>query len=169
MNNADVFAIILQRNQNSILRATEGLSHSQSLLQLPGESNCMNWILGHIATFRDGILADIRQTEYMTEAEVKMYDYDSPPITINSKSVDFDRLVHLQVQTYDAITGWLQNTPQGLENATRKDSSVKKGYMGYWATVAEHFAQNIGHESIHVGELSALRELALLNLGHQST
>ena len=167
MNKAEVFAVIMRRNQDAIVRAIEGLSHAESLLQLPGESNCMNWVIGHIDTFRDGMLADIRQPEYMTEAEVNLYDAGSKPITLESKAVAFERLVELQAQTYEAICGWLAGNPEGLENESRKDKSVGKGYLGYWTTVSEHFAQNIGHESIHVGELSALRELALVSLGER--
>ncbi len=167
MNKADVLTVILRRNQDSIGRAIEGLSHAESLLQLPGESNCMNWVLGHIATFRDGMLADIREPEYMTEVEVRLYDAGSKPITVESKSVDFERLVELQAQTYEAISAWLKSNPQGLEKDTPQDISIRKGYMGYWKTVTEHFAQNIGHESIHVGELSALRELALVSMGER--
>ena len=166
MNEAEVFTVIFRRNQNCIVRAIQGLSHSESLLQLPGESNCMNWVLGHIATFRDGMLADIRQPEYMTEAEAKLYDAGSKPITVESKSVDFERLVDLQTQTYDAISRWVESNPEGLGSECRQDIRVRKGYLGYWETVTEHFAQNIGHESIHVGELSALRELALAALAN---
>ena len=164
MNEAEVVALILRRNQNAIVKAIEGLSHAESLLQLPGEGNCMNWVLGHIATFRDGMLADIRQPEYMTEAEAKLYDAGSKPITVESKSVDFERLVELQTQTYDAISRWLESNPAGFERESRQDGPIRKGYLGYWETVIEHFAQNMGHESIHAGELSALRELALVSL-----
>ncbi len=164
MNKGEVLAVILRRNQNAIVSAVEGLSHAESLLQLPGEGNCMNWVLGHIATFRDGMLADIRQPEYMTEAEAKLYDAGSKPITVESKSVDFERLVELQTQTYDAISRWLESNPAGFERESRQDGPIRKGYLGYWETVIEHFAQNMGHESIHAGELSALRELALVRL-----
>ena len=164
MNKGEVLAVILRRNQNAIVSAVEGLSHAESLLQLPGESNCMNWVLGHIATFRDGMLADIRQPEYMTEAEAKLYDAGSKPITVESKSVDFERLVELQTQTYDAISRWLESNPAGFERESRQDGPIRKGYLGYWERVIEHFAQNMGHESIHAGELSALRELALVSL-----
>ena len=164
MNKADVVAVILRRNQNAIEGAVEGLSHAESLLQLPGESNCMNWVLGHIATFRDGMLADIRQPEYMTKAEAKLYDAGSKPITVEGKSINFERLVGLQTQTYDAISRWLESNPAGFERESRQDGPIRKGYLGYWETVIEHFAQNMGHESIHAGELSALRELALVSL-----
>ena len=61
MNQAEIFSYILQRNQDLIAKATDGLSQTESVLQLPGESNCMNWVLGHIALYRDEMLAGIRQ------------------------------------------------------------------------------------------------------------
>ena len=167
MNKAEVLAAILRRNQDAIGRAVEGLSHAETLLQLPSKSNCMNWVLGHIATFRDGMLADIRQPEYMTEAETALYDDGSEPITVESQPVDLERLMQLQTQSYDAISRWLDGNPVRLERESRQDISIRKGYLGYWETVIEHFAQNICHESIHVGELSALRELALVSLGER--
>ena len=45
MKRVEVFAIIFSRNQDAIMNAVEGLTHSEGLLQLPGESNCMNWVL----------------------------------------------------------------------------------------------------------------------------
>ena len=164
MNRTEVFAIIFRRNQDAILNAVDGLSHSEGLLQLPGESNCMNWILGHIATYRDGMLADIRLKEHMTEDEVSLYGSGSAPITIGSPAVDFERLIELQKLTFDGLYVWLKSDPSGLENETRSDMPYKKGYAGYWDSVIEHLTQMTGHESIHVGELSALRELALVSM-----
>ena len=42
MNRTEVFAIIFKRNQGAIMHAVDGLSHAEGLLQLPGDSNCMN-------------------------------------------------------------------------------------------------------------------------------
>jgi hypothetical protein len=163
MNKVEVFAIIFKRNQDAIMNAVEGLNHSEGLLQLPGESNCMNWVLGHIATYRDGMLADIGLDEYMSEDEVALYGSGSSAITIDSPAVDFERLVELQQLTFDGLDDWFQSDPGDLEKETRSDMPYKKGYSGYWNSVIEHLAQMTGHESVHVGELSALRELALVS------
>ena len=48
MNKADIFAVILNRNQDSIGAAIAGILHKERILQLTGESNCMNWVAGHI-------------------------------------------------------------------------------------------------------------------------
>lgn len=163
MDNAEVLTIILGRNQDAIMRAVDGLSHADSLLQLEAEANCMNWVLGHIAVFRDGMLAEIGLQEYMSESEVLMYDDGSSPITgENDAAGDLEQLVRVQIESYDVISEWLREKPEGLDKVAQADSANSKGYMGYWPDVATHFAQNMGHEAIHVGELNALRELALL-------
>lgn len=164
MKRVEVFAIIFSRNQGAIMNAVEGLTHSEGLLQLPGESNCMNWVLGHIATYRDGMLADIGREEYMSKDEVSLYGSGSSPIAVDSPAVDFERLVELQKLTFDELYDWLKSDPSDLEKETRNDMPYKKGYAGYWNTVIEHLAQMTGHESVHVGELSALRELALVSM-----
>ena len=164
MNRVEVFSIIFSRNQDAVMNAVEGLTHSEGLLQLPGESNCMNWVLGHIATYRDGMLADIGLDEYMSEEQVALYGSGSSAITIDSPAVDFERLVELQQLTFGGLYDWFQSDPGDLEKETRNDMPYKKGYAGYWNTVIEHLAQMTGHESVHVGELSALRELALVSM-----
>ena len=164
MNRTEVFAIIFKRNQGAIMHAVDGLSHAEGLLQLPGDSNCMNWVLGHIATYRDGMLADIGVEEYLSEEETSLYGSGSSPITPDSPSVDFDRLVELQKLTFDGLYGWLTRNPTDLEKETRSDMPFKKGYAGYWESVIEHLAQMTGHESVHVGELSALHELAKVSM-----
>ncbi len=160
MNQAEVFAVILRRNQDFIAKATDGLSHAESVLQLPGESNCMNWVLGHVAVYRDVILSGISQPEYMTPSEVKLYNYNSNPITAASKSSSLERLLGTLEKTYDALSGWLEKNPEGLQKETPQDIQIRKG-----KTVTEHFAVLCWHESNHVGELHALRELALVSLG----
>ena len=146
------------------MHAVDGLLHAEGLLQLPGDSNCMNWVLGHIATYRDGMLADIGVEEYMSEEETSLYGSGSSPITPDSPSVDFNRLVELQKLTFDGLYGWLTSNPTDLEKETRSDMPFKKGYAGYWESVIEHLAQMTGHESVHVGELSALHELAKVSM-----
>ena len=159
-----MYAIIFKRNQGAIMHAVDGLSHAEGLLQLPGDSNCMNWVLGHIATYRDGMLADIGVEEYMSEEETSLYGSGSSPIKPDSPSVDFDSLVELQKLTFDGLYGWLTSNPTDLEKETRSDMPFKKGYAGYWESVIEHLAQMTGHESVHVGELSALHELAKVSM-----
>ena len=162
MNQTDFFCIILKRNQDFMTKATEGLTQAESVLQLPGESNCMNWILGHVAVYRDDMLAGILQPKYMRATEAKLYTYDSQPIFAASKSVPLDRLLKLLEQGFETLTGWLQSNPEGLLALSPQTIDLD---TSYGSTAAEKFAFLCWHESNHVGELHALRELALVSLG----
>ena len=160
MNQAEIFSYILQRNQDLIAKATDGLSQTESVLQLPGESNCMNWVLGHVAVYRDVMLSGISQANHMTTTEVELYNYNSKPITTGSKSSSLEQLLATLQKTYAALSEWLEKNPEGVNKETPPDIQIRKG-----ETVTEHFAFLCWHESNHVGELHALRELALVSLG----
>ena len=162
MNQTEFFCIILKRNQDFIRKATDGLTQTESVLQLPGESNCMNWVLGHVAVYRDEMLAGILQPKYMSAAEVKLYAYESQPISAVIKSVPLNRLIKLLDQGFETLIGWLTRNPEGLLALTPKTIDLN---TSYGSTAAEKFAFLCWHEANHVGELHALRELALVSLG----
>src|SRR5215467_4220807 len=44
------------RNLGVLQAQAEGLTHTDSLLQLPFRGNCLNWILGHLLDNRDVVL-----------------------------------------------------------------------------------------------------------------
>jgi len=158
MNQSQILATILRRNQNSLASAVNDITHTESLLQLPGKSNCTNWILGHIVVYRDGMLAGIRQPTFFPASQTKLYAARSQPITPDSDSVNFDRLLKLQSESFNSLIAWLESNPKGLRKKTPQDIKPRKG-----ATVVEHFTQLLGHESIHIGELNPLRELILID------
>ena len=157
MRQADVFTLLFRRNQDAILRATDGLIHSDSLLQLPGNSNCLNWVLGHVAVYRDAMLAGICQPGLVGASERKLYNYGSKRIVAGSEAVRLERLLEVLDDGFEALSGWLESNPTRLEDSTPLDLEIRRG-----ATVTEHFAVLCWHESNHIGELHALRELALL-------
>lgn len=43
---------------------TDGLTDEDSMRQLP-HGNCLNWVLGHIATNRDGVLETLGEPPLM--------------------------------------------------------------------------------------------------------
>ena len=47
------------RNANIVKMQAQGLSHADSLRQPPFRGNCLNWILGHLASNRDVILRSL--------------------------------------------------------------------------------------------------------------
>ena len=160
MNEAEILSSIVRRNQEFILEATEDLNQTESVLRLPGESNCMNWVLGHVLVYRDVMLAGLGKRRVASKSDVKLYTYGSEPITSDSKSVKLPRLLILLTKSYDALEVCLEIDSDGLKERTPDEVDPRKG-----ETVAEHLAELCWHESNHVGELHALRELALVSLG----
>ena len=161
MDQNDIFITILSRNQESLLNAVDGLTHADMLLQLPGEGNCINWILGHIASYRDGMLVDSGHKQYMESEEIRRYSGGSAQINPGDMCTDSTRLTELISLTYADLISWLSTEKEGLHYKPVGDIKDNIGYSGVCNTLTEHFAQNIGHESIHVGELNPLRELTI--------
>jgi hypothetical protein len=156
MNQAVIFEGSFERNQGLIVKETEGLTHAESVLQLPFESNCMNWVLGHLAVYRDALLGCTRQMPRLSVAERKLYIQGAPPITPESEAVPLERLLAAVAEGFEALGVWLQNNPEGLLEETPPGLELSFG-----ATVAENFALLCWHDSYHVGQLAVLRELAL--------
>ena len=161
MDQNDIFITILTRNQESLLNAIDELTHAEMLLQLPGEGNCINWILGHIASYRDGMLVDSGLRHYMESDEISRYAGGSAPIKPGDMCVNSKRLSELIIVTFDDLMLWLSTERDSLHQKPAGDIKDNIGYSGVCNTLTEHFAQNIGHESIHVGELNPLREQAI--------
>ncbi len=67
-------------NLNIIRMQTENLTHEDSLLQPPFRSNCLNWVLGHIATNRNRVLTALGEEPVLSEEEAARYEAGSDPI-----------------------------------------------------------------------------------------
>ena len=160
MKTSHILNMILARSQSSIEASYDGLEHGETILRLPGNSNCMNWVLGHIALYRDAMLGAIGRETYMDKSSIGMYGYGSDPIVEESPCVDLMNLKDMLGKSYEVLQECLKENSECLDYSTPDGLIVKKG-----ANVVEHFAHLWGHESIHVGELSALRELALVKMG----
>ena len=155
-----IFSFILARNQSGIEAAYDGIEHTDSVLQLPGRSNCMNWILGHIAVYRDVMLVSIGKPPYLGKREMALYGYGSDPIYEDSDCVDIRRLTEVLNEGYAILSEWLSSTEADFNSDTPDALYVRKG-----DTIGEHLAHLMAHEAGHVGELGSLRELALVRMG----
>ena len=86
---------ILGRHQWIIEAQAEGLSHADSLLQLPFRGNCFNWILGHVLVHRDIMLELLNMEPLLSADDRSIYEIESSPLTPDSEAVDFGRLLEL--------------------------------------------------------------------------
>ena len=157
MDISQIFSLMLARNQSGIEASYVDLEHGESILQLPGHSNCMNWVLGHIAVYRDAMLACSNHSASLTEGQREPYCYGSQPITAGSVCVELEVLLVKLGESYHLVSEWLLSNPNNMLEEPPKNIDL---HADYGPTVVENLGFLCWHEGNHVGELHALRELA---------
>ena len=140
---AELFAI----NYRVIRRQVDGLTHEDSLLQLPFRGNCLNWVLGHIVATRNRALALLGEPPIWSEAEAARYATGSEPITSNADALPLEKILRDLDCSQERLTAALRratdlNIPQGED------------------TVGEQLAFLHFHEAYHTGQTEMLRQLA---------
>ena len=141
-----------------IKQKTEGLTHADSMLQLPFPGNCMNWILGHILVYRMQYLGVIDEVSKPDEGEFALYGFGSEPMTDSDKAIPLETLLARLDDASEQVVAALKAMPESrLEEVLDEEQGV---------TVDErlHFYL-VFHEAFHVGQLEPLQELALSNAG----
>lgn len=132
---------------------TDGLTHADSLLQLPFRGNCLNWVLGHIVDSRNTVLRLLGAQCIWTADECSVYGYGSDPITGEGKALPLERLLADLDESQNRIAAALESiSPEALA----AEIEIWKGKT----PLAEHLAFLHWHETYHVGQLELLRQLA---------
>ncbi len=133
---------------------TAGLSHADSMRQLPFPGNCMNWNLGHLLVYRHQYLGVIDGSSQADPAEFALYGAGSDPLTDSTKAIPLETLLaRLDEASATLVAALDQVAPERL--AAIHD--VEKG-----TTVDDHLQFYLMfHESYHVGQLEILHELAV--------
>lgn len=138
-----------------INKQADGLSHEQMLLQLPFRGNCFNWILGHIVTNRDKVLALLGEEPEFLEAEVERYARGSDPVVGVETAVHSQRLLAAVQSSQSKIEAALAATsPEMLEAIYDEEHNQ---------TIADRINGLHWHETYHTGQLEILRQLAGTN------
>ncbi len=86
-----------------IHKQAEGLTHEESVLQLPFRGNCFNWVVGHIVEHRDKVLVLLDESPQLTAQETAVYATGSDPITQQEMAIPFDTLLATLDETQDRI------------------------------------------------------------------
>jgi hypothetical protein len=149
---ADGFA----RNVRMLSRQVAGLTHADSLLQPPGRGNCLNWVVGHIAVYRDFILEALGEEKILGDAALARYDAGSEPVLGEGEGV-------MPLETLLAAIERSQGLiAAALTNATAVDLA-QQAPTSEPATIAEEICFNYWHEAYHIGQTEFLRLLAETN------
>ena len=143
-----------ERNLTIIKDQTKGLTHADSVLQPPFRGNCLNWVLGHIADTRNGILQRLGLSPILTDEQSNRYGYGSDPVCADGDDIiRLETLLSLLEKSQEALGSALATiTPEALaeevESFRGTTSLGRLLFFYYW------------HESYHVGQTELLRQLA---------
>lgn len=142
----------LERHQWLIKAQSEGLSHDDSLLQLPFRANCFNWVLGHVIVHRDIMLDLMNQSPVLNPEETAPYKIESEPMTADSDAVDFERLLELSRRSLEKLKDAILSVSDDL---LKEIHNEERG-----TTIQDRIEFLIWHETYHLGQLEILRQLA---------
>ncbi len=137
-----------ERNTWVLHQQIDGLTHEESLLQLPFRGNCLNWVVGHIVENRNRVLALVNLPPLWTE---ERYKTGADPITEDSQALRFEALMdYLDRSSTQVGEGIRQLALEDIEKVvTDNGRTLGQGLLGlYW------------HETYHIGQTELLRQLA---------
>ena len=145
----------LEVNYNVIHRQIDGLTHEDSLLQVPFRGNCLNWVLGHIVASRNGILTSLGQEPILDEDTSALYRGGSEPITgPEDEHLPLEEILSLFEQSQKTILSALESIdPEELEIIPEGSDRTRAKRISFLSW----------HETYHVGQTEYLRQLAGMN------
>ena len=136
----------------------QGLTHADTMKQLPCAANCMNWNLGHIMVFRDYCLGAFNGTDGLSAtdpAEYAIYGAGSERLTDSSKAIPLETLVERLDETSEKLKAALQSfTLEKFDELYNTHNGPQRldDYLLFYLVV---------HEALHLGQLEIGRKLAL--------
>ena len=140
------------RNISIIKMQTEGLTNEDSMRQLP-HGNCLNWVLGHIAVNRDGVLQTLGEPPFMGAAGTR-YKRESEPLTqIDEGTLPMEELLTWLDRSQERIASALNKLDEtdlarDITTGDRKTTVGQRVFFLYF------------HETYHVGQTELFRQLA---------
>ena len=143
------------RNVMIVKMQTEGLSHEDSLIQLPFRGNCLNWVVGHLLSNRRNILKLLGADDFRPDIDIGRYDRESDPVLGDGDNViPLTDLISLLEEAQERLNAALEKeTEESLQRkAPYRDRDQQT--VGYWLLFL------FFHDSYHVGQTEILRQAA---------
>lgn len=136
------------RNLLFLREKTDGITHTESVLQPPFPGlNCLNWQIGHIACFRDRLLALLGAEPTLAPAIAARYAPNSAPVLGDEAGIGrFDELLQAIATSQERLTAALPAFPP-------ERAAAVSGTGPFRMTGAEWVVFYMRHEAYHVGQL----------------
>ncbi len=148
---------LFERNYREISTQIDGLTHADSLLQLPFRANCLNWILGHIVGARVTMLKALRAEPHWTDEQRTRYRHGTQPITPTNAD---------EAYPFDDLRAALDESQRrliaALEHATLETLAARafENDPNDTRSVGDLVAYLLWHEAYHTGQTEFLRQLS---------
>jgi len=140
-------------NTRIIQLQTDGLSHSESMIQAPYNINTLNWVLGHIAVNRDRVLVLLDEKPFLTDLESARYQTDSEPVRANGEGIiTMERLVEF-------ISSGTEQISEALPRLTDAQLDRKIQVDSRDTTVGARLFGLYFHDTYHTGQTDLLRQV----------
>jgi hypothetical protein len=139
---------------NLIKTQTEGLTHTDTLIQPQPSGNCMNWVLGHVLESQITMLTVLGGNSPIDPAELVIYKRESEPITGDRPGVHQLEWLLIGIDAvHNALVARLADMPES--DFVQEIQQGERKFTVGWRFLFLHF-----HYTYHVGQLELLRQLA---------
>lgn len=138
-------------NTGLLRRFLEGISHEESLQQLPMPGNCLNWLLGHIVARRNTALELLGGDPVWEQEWTSVYRSGSEPIRDGRRARDF----HVLLEDLGESARRIEQALQGVREADLLEKKeTDRGVKPVW----EHLDGLHWHETFHVGQVEMVKD-----------
>jgi hypothetical protein len=139
-------------------RLVDGLTHEETLIQLPFEVNCLNWVLGHIVTNRSHALEAVGAEHAWQDEVRRLYHTGTGNIRADGESMHVDTLLKYLDESVELLKSALGDASAEYlsENFTNYRGEKTRG---------AHLSGFHWHETYHIGQLEIFRALAMSRRG----
>ena len=150
--NKEMIHDLFKTNHWVLTHQTDGLTHEDSLLQLPFRGNCLNWVIGHVLVSRQDALEMLGIKSWWTDEEIARYKFGSDPV----ESADDPDILHL-----DRLLADFEKTQELLSDGFSEISEAQLAEKDDRnRTIAQRILFIAWHEGYHLGQTEYLRQLA---------
>lgn len=132
----------------------EGVTHEESLLELPFETSSLNWVLGHVVNNRSHVL-EVAGVPHEWRDEVRELYHTGTPSTKPG-----DDAIHIEalLEYLDTSTGLIRTALEKVSHEWLAEHF--RNYRGD-KTRDVHLSGFHWHEGFHIGQLEMLRDFVL--------
>lgn len=152
MNGTEQINSDLARDYNVLLAQLEGLTHQDSLLQTPFRGNCLNWVLGHMLTYRATMLEIVGAEVFEGAKAYERYGHGSEPVIEDGADV-----INLDTMRADLALSQERLTARLPEMTEAELELLPEGEE---RTVIQRLGFLAWHDAYHTGQTEYLRQLA---------